>query len=82
MSDMLDLDDQPKIIKKGSPQALTCGDPSHRRDDRIRTCDPLTPSRFLAFKYGVLNASHWCIIAGRVLFSSPVGCHLLTVGYM
>ena len=43
MSDMLDLDDQPKIIKEGSPQVLTCGDPSHRRDDRIRTCDPLTP---------------------------------------
>ena len=27
MSDMLDLDDQPKIIKEGSPQVLTCGDP-------------------------------------------------------
>jgi hypothetical protein len=35
MSDMLDLHDQPKIMKEGSPQVMTCKDPSDRRDDRI-----------------------------------------------
>lgn len=31
MSDMLDLDEQTKIMKEGSPQAVTCKDPSDRR---------------------------------------------------
>jgi hypothetical protein len=35
MSAVLTAEDQTEIVKEGSSQALTCGDPPHRRDDRI-----------------------------------------------
>ena len=45
MSSVLDSPELAKIAKRGSSQLLSCEDPLSRRDDRIRTCDPLTPSQ-------------------------------------
>jgi hypothetical protein len=41
---MLDLDEQNKIIKEGSPQVVTCKDPSRRRGGGIRTHGLFVPN--------------------------------------
>jgi hypothetical protein len=41
MSGTLNLEDRNRPIRKGPPQALTCEDPSHRRDDCVLAQDKL-----------------------------------------